>query len=197
MNLADGKIGGTAACNGYGGNYTINGLTMTIGELAATEMGCAPEVMESEQAFMTALQRPLTLDRQADTLSVTGQGVDLGFIAVAPVPTAELVGAVWQLETLIDGEIVIQARGEATLLLSLDGTFTGSTGCRGLSGTYVITGDELQFPEMTAEGECPTELADQDSFVISVLEGSRVEIEGERLSLLSTGGEGLQYSLGG
>jgi len=197
MVLANGTIGGTAACNGYGGTFTFDGATMTVGDLAATEIGCEQPVMESEQAFFQAIQEPMTLELAGDRLTATRDGVDLRFVAVTPAPTAELVGPSWKLQTVLDGEVAIQALGEPTLQLNEDGTFTGSTGCREVSGSYQIFGDELQFPQMSADGECSADLADQDSFVISVLEGSRIEIDGNQLSLFSSGGEGLQYTIAG
>lgn len=197
MVLADGTIGGTAACNGYGGTFAFDGATMTVGDLAATEIGCEQAVMESEQAFFQAIQTPVTLEVQGDRLTATSEDMELRFIALTPAPTAELVGPSWKLQTLLDGEVAIQALGEPTLQLNQDGTFTASTGCREVSGNFQIFGDELQFPQMSADGECGADLVDQDSFVISVLEGSRIEIDGNQLSLLSTGGEGLQYTLAG
>ncbi len=197
MLLADGTIGGTAACNGYGGTFTFDGETLTVFDLFATEMACEPNVMDSEKAFLQTMAQPLTLSRQGDRLTATGDGVELSFSTIATASTAEVVGPIWQLQTLLDIESAVQALGEATLQLRADGTFTASTGCREVSGTYQIASDELRFPQMSAEGECASELADQDSFVISVLEGSRIEVDGNQLSLLSPGGEGLQYRLAG
>ena len=50
------RIFGTAACNGYGGDYQISDEVLQITGVAVTEMACAPdEVMESERAFLEAL----------------------------------------------------------------------------------------------------------------------------------------------
>jgi heat shock protein HslJ len=47
---------------------------------------------------------------------------------------------------------------------------------------------------LSAQGECDPALADQDSHVVSVLEGGiRVEIEGNRMTLMAAGSEGLTY----
>lgn len=57
MTLEAGEISGTAACNTYGGDYTLSAGEFAIGEgLSYTEMACQPsEVMESERQFLDSL----------------------------------------------------------------------------------------------------------------------------------------------
>jgi len=189
----DGTFGGTAACNGYGGGYRHEDGVLVIDEWSITEMGCEPDVMASEQAFMIVLLQPVDIARDGDVLTMQGEGIDLTFSAVPSIETAELIGTFWELDTLFDGEVASSVRGDGFLRLESDGTFEGSTGCRDVSGTYVINGDEIRMTQMTATGDCPAELADQDSFVIGVLESPRAEIEGQRLRLWTAGDEGLGY----
>ena len=193
MNLHDGQVGGTAACNSYGGDYTLQGWSITFGMLAQTEMACEPGVMDAEQAFMSVLSSPRSLFRDGDTLQMTGDGVDLEFRLVPPVEPAALVGTVWSLETIIQGETASSVRGEPTLVLNEDGRFEGSTGCRTLTGMYQISGDELVITQMSADGDCPDDMATQDSQIISVIESPRIEVDGDRLRLTAAGGEGLEY----
>ena len=71
----------------------------------------------------------------------------------------------------------------------------GATGCRELTGTYVVVGDEVQMTNLRADGECPAELADQDAHVIEVLaDGFTAAIDGPRLTLSSRGNIGLSYT---
>jgi heat shock protein HslJ len=197
MNLHEGKVGGTAACNSYGGEYTLQGWSITFGMLAKTEMACEPAVMDAEQAFMTVLGEPRTLSRDADTLQMMGDGVELEFRLITPVEPEALVGTVWMLETIIQGEAASSVQGEPSLVLNDDGTFVGATGCRSLTGRYQISGDELVITEMSADGECPAEFATQDSQIISVLEAPQVEVDGDRLRMTASGGEGLEYIAAG
>jgi len=70
----------------------------------------------------------------------------------------------------------------------------GSTGCRALNGRYTIAGVEVTMAELSAHGDCPVELRDQDAVVVRVLgDGFRVEVDHEILTLTSTGNEGLAY----
>lgn len=52
----EGNIAGTSGCNGYGGNFTIDGEgKITIGPLVGTMMACAEPLMKQEHAFLQAL----------------------------------------------------------------------------------------------------------------------------------------------
>lgn len=198
MTLESGQIGGTAACNGYGGEYQLSGSEFSIeGGFAVTEMACAPEeVMESEQRFLDALAEVGSVELQNGSLVLSGSSTELIFTLLPPVPTSELTGTVWVLDGLIQGDAVSSPVGDerATLELFTDGSFIGSTGCRTISGTYQITGAEVQFTNWGADGECPEDLQEQDSRVISALEGGfRVAIEGSRMTTWVAGDEGLIY----
>ncbi|HIE21301.1 MAG TPA: META domain-containing protein, partial [Acidimicrobiia bacterium] len=190
------RVSGTAACNGYGGTLRLSGDRFSVDNLAVTEMACfPPETMESEQAFLEALIDVDTVEVADGRLVLRGETVELVFTALEPVPEAELTNTVWVLESLVQGEAVSSVAGErATLELFTDGSLIGSTGCRTLAGSYVISGSEVVVTRLSAIGDCPPELAEQDSRVISALEGGfRVEIDGDVLTTWVAGDEGLIY----
>ena len=57
-----------------------------------------------------------------------------------------------------------------------------------------MSGDTVQVTSFGADGECRSDLVWQDGQVITVLEGgSIVEIDGDRLTVSSSGGEGPSY----
>lgn len=197
MTLEDDSIGGVAACNSYGGAFALGpARSFEVGSLASTEMACMPlVVMEVEGMFLAGIVEADRITSGDGTLTVTGPDVEMTFTLLPPVATAELVGTVWILDGLIIGDAVTSVTGEeATLLFSHDGTFTAGTGCRLISGEYVIAGGQVQLTSFGAEGDCTAELSDQDSRVISALEGGfRVEIDGNRLTTWAAGDEGLAY----
>ncbi len=196
LSLTDEGFSGTAACNGYGGMYEIAGDQITFSEVFGTAMACTPEeVMESEQMYLEGLLLVDTFSMTDENLTLTGDGVELVFAALPPVPTADLTGTVWVLESLVDDDSVSSVGGErATLELFSDNSMLGSTGCRDLHGRYEVTGAEVTMPEMAAEGECPPDLQTQDGQVISVLgDGFRASVDGQVLNLTSSGGLGLIY----
>lgn len=189
-------VGGTAACNNY---FYAGSLPVREGSgFGITDMACSPqEVMESEAAYLTALARVEKGVVEDGLLLVGHQGgeVELHFQVLEPLPTADLLGTVWVLEGLVQGEAVTSVSGErATLEMFTDGSFIGSTGCRDISGSYIVSGPTVQFTNFGAHGECPSDLIAQDSKVISALEGGfRVEIEEKVMTTWVAGDEGLTY----
>ncbi len=190
------QVGGTAACNSYGGSYELSGGSITFGNLAMTEMACSPdEVMEAESLYATGLTEVTSVTVDGD-LTLKGPGVELVFTHLEPVPDTELTGTVWVLDGLIAGDAISSVSGDrATIEFFTDGSVLGGTGCWVLSGHYTINGAELQMTDLSADGpECDPDLVAQDGHVIAALEGPmRVEIDGGRLTLTSPGGDGVTY----
>ena len=196
ITLDQGNVGGTAACNGYGGIYVLSGDEIAFTEFAATQMACSPnQVMLSEQTYLTALLNVETANVEDERLVLRGSRTELVYDPLQPVPTADLQNTVWVLDSLVQGEAVSTVSGDrATLELFSDGSFIGSTGCRTITGDYIVSGAEVVFTSWGAHGECPAALSDQDSQVISALEGGfRVEIEGDTMTTWVAGDEGLIY----
>jgi heat shock protein HslJ len=191
------SIGGSAACNGYGGKIEPTGGGIRITDLAWTAMACMPdEVMAAEAAYTEALAAVTAIRFEGDQLVLEGAGIELRFDALPEPPTAELVDTTWVLDTLFVGDVATAPMGEpATLELRSDGTFSGSTGCRPFDGQWVEAGEQLMATTFAmGDVACPAELADQDSHVVSVIgDGFVPSIEGQLLTLLDPGGVGLVY----
>jgi heat shock protein HslJ len=195
MVIEGSEVSGRAACNSYGGSISIESSMVAFGDVFMTEMACDPAAMESEQVFLSALGLVDTIAVEADTLTLSGGGAELLFTRDAPIEDEALVGATWTLDTLIEGEAASSSLGESTFTLASDGTFEASTGCRELTGEYVVEGPEVIVTNSEAVGDCPAEFAPQDDLVVTVInDGFIVEIEGSRLTLTSSGGDGLSYT---
>jgi heat shock protein HslJ len=197
IRFEDGQVGGTASCNSYGGMYELSGATLRLSDLAMTEMACSPpETMTAESLFATGLTQVDHVAVNEGELTLTGEETELLFTMLEPVPEAELTNTVWVLDGLITGDAVSSVGGErATLEFFTDGSVLGGTGCRGFSGHYTVAGAEVVITDLAADGsECAADLSDQDSHVISALEGTfRIDIQGNRLTTWSAGDEGLSY----
>lgn len=188
------QIGGIASCNHYSGEVDLGGFY--VSGLSSTEMACSlPGTMEAEALYLQGLSRVDTAGLEPPNMVLSGEDVRLEFEPLPPIPTADLLGTVWVLIGRVNGESVSSVSGErATLELFTDGSFIGSTGCRDISGSYIVTGAEVQSTNFVAHGVCSLDLVLQDSQVISALEGGfRVEIEEDQLTTWSAGGEGLIY----
>ncbi|MCE7984438.1 MAG: META domain-containing protein [Caldilinea sp. CFX5] len=70
---ADGQAGGHGGCNSYGGPYTVQGDTLTFGEIVSTLMACADQaVTQQEQQYLQALS-------SADRFAVTDDTLTLWY----------------------------------------------------------------------------------------------------------------------
>ena len=195
--IAGSELSGTAACNGYGAQIerAVTG-GITIGELGMTAMACEPAVMASESAYTAALSRVDAIELEGERLVLSGPDVRLEFERLPPVPTGELVGTTWLLESLFVGDVASSPAGDpATLLVREDGTLDGSTGCRSFTGTWVEGGGQVRATTLAMGDEpCPVELAQQDSHVVSVIgDGFVPSVDADLLTLLDPGGVGLVY----
>ncbi len=207
------QIGGTAACNSYGGTVVTDGSAWQGQGYSQTEMGCEEPRMSIERAYLDALQAIHTWTRpSADELVLTGPDVELRFEELPPVPTAALTATTWVLDGLVSGAgpeasvaSTVAGADEATLHLDPDGTVDASTGCRTFVGEWTQSGDEVLLttfgvrddsPNVAADGTttCDDAVVDQEDHVLSVLgDGFRAEIDGQRLTLTSRDGLGLVY----
>jgi len=80
INFVDGTISGTAACNGYSGQYDIDGSELFLNDIFNTEMGCAPEVHASEAAYLAALHDVSDITLSGDSLALGGMSTELIFV---------------------------------------------------------------------------------------------------------------------
>jgi heat shock protein HslJ len=197
MTVAGSEISGRSACNQYGGQVIVENGQVTFGPLFMTEMACPEPVMASEAAYHAALAEVRAATRDGDRLTLSGDGVELVYERIAPVPAAEIVDTDWILDSLITADAVSSVMGvPAALHLASDGTVTGSTGCRSFSGRYTLANGEVAFTEFAmGQPECTTDLAAQDEHVVAVLgDGFRAEVDGQHLTLTGDGGLGLGYT---
>jgi heat shock protein HslJ len=196
ITFADGQATGTSFCNHYFGSYRASGTSLSFDGLGTTDMACTDAgVMPAEAGYLRALGAVHTATVEDGDLLLTGNGTALRFRRVPAVPAAELVGTRWVLDTLVQGEVASSTLGEpAVLLLTADGAFTGSTGCRTLTGRWARPDGNLAFPELRAGGDCPSDVRTQDEHVLAVLHAEvSAAVDGDRLTITSRDGLGLVY----
>lgn len=179
---------GTAACNSYGGKLSLAGGRFSLTEVGGTAMLCEnPIAMESEGAYLAALLRVDRAQIVTDRLVLTGSGVELRFVRVTAASIRDVIDRVWVLESLTVNGVAVAARGDrATFELGSDGSIRGSTGCRAMSGTFLVRGDEILAPTGHMLGNCSPELQEQDTHVVAViLDRFAVRVAGETLEVVS------------
>jgi heat shock protein HslJ len=196
LTIEGAEIGGTAACNSYGGRLTVTDGRLEIRDLGMTAMACEEPMMAAESAYTAALAAVESIGGEHGELVLSGPNVELRFSALPPPPTAEVVDTTWVLETVFVGDVASSPVGEAaTLELRSDGTFSGSTGCRSFSGEWLEQGEQIIAPSFGMDGtECPPEMRQQDDHVVSVIgDGFRASVVADLLTLTDPGGVGLVY----
>lgn len=183
----DGEVGGVAACNSYFGAFSDGPLLFD--GFGVTEMACADQrAMDMEFTFLQALGRTKTASRSGDVLTLTGDGVDLTFEVIPPIPDSSLTGVTWQLDTIVEGAGASNAVGFEAVTLSFDdnGDYGGSDGCTPMGGTYTLDGDVLRVNDLVgADAQCPSDIAERtrDTVVAVLSSGPTLSIEANRLTL--------------
>jgi len=192
LTVADGQLSGTSFCNSYSGSYRLDGDQLAVSGLGGTEMGCAPELMDAESAYLAALG---AVEQAATTdgyLVLSGGDAELRYRPLPRVPASDLAGTRWILETLLDGEVASSTTGfPAVLELENGGTLTASTGCRGLTGSWSLEGDVVRVTDVRIETtSCAPDEAAQDAQVTAVL-SQHFQVTVTEDSLTATGADGL------
>jgi heat shock protein HslJ len=68
---ADGQLSGNVGCNGFGGEYTVEGNVINFGPIISTKMFCDGPVGEQEATTLAVLSESATFSLEGDTLTIT------------------------------------------------------------------------------------------------------------------------------
>lgn len=71
IEFKDGQMGGNVGCNGFGGDYAVDGDTITFGPIMSTMMFCEGPVGEQEMGTLAVLQEKTTFVLDGNTLTIT------------------------------------------------------------------------------------------------------------------------------
>ena len=78
----DGQLSANSGCNGYGGNVTVEGNLITLGEVIGTQRACSGATGEVDKAFSQVLQGSLTAKVSGDSMTLeAADGGSLTFTA--------------------------------------------------------------------------------------------------------------------
>ena len=67
----DGKVEGNVGCNGFGGDYAVDGNTITFGPIVSTLMLCEGPVGDQETVTLNVFTESATFTLEGDTLTIT------------------------------------------------------------------------------------------------------------------------------
>ena len=198
----DGKVTGSAGCNGYGGDYQLDGTTLSISSLVQTLKLCTePEgIMEQEARFIDLLASAAGCRIENERLIVTdAEGTDvLVFVEARAVPPTPLAGTSWTLASLAgdDGTMIPIVPGTTvTAAFSVDGNVGGSAGCNHYGAGYTVDGANLAIePAIRTEMYCnePEGLMDQEDRYLALLtDVASYRVENDRLIFTDADGNDL------
>lgn len=174
LRLDGGQADGTAACNGYGGGYTLEGDTLVFSPMAVTEMACEEPRMSLESAFLAALAATAAYRLDGGQLHLLdASGADLAVLSAAGSAQGTIEGG-WQLAEIVQGDMVSLIESDAMLVFGADGSLTGSTGCNNLMSDYAIEGAALKVgPVATTKMACKDGSAQQtEAALLAALEAA-------------------------
>lgn len=69
---SEGRMSGNVGCNGFGGDYTVDGDTITFGPVMSTMMFCEA-VADQESSTLAVLQETTTFVINGSTLTITSE----------------------------------------------------------------------------------------------------------------------------
>jgi heat shock protein HslJ len=191
--LDGGEASGESGCNRYFGSFETDGSAISFGTLGGTQMACEQPLMDLESSYLTALGAVTEYEVGAEELILTGDDMQLVFVAEAAPQPLPLVGTAWSLEAIGTGADAVSspiAGTEASLELADDGSAAGSGGCNRFNTSYEIDGASISFgPIGSTQMACETDVMDQEAAVFAGLESAATyEIVGDVLTLSDADG---------
>lgn len=182
----EGQLSGNGGCNGFGGSYSLEDLSLSISEVMSTKMACADDaVTQQESTFFDRLSAADSYSIDGDTLTlVTADGDALIFQAAPALPGSE-----WTLVS-IDGAAL--ADGSTITLTFMDaGRAGGDSGCNRYSTGYSIDGAALRFtPVMSTRMACadPAVMQQETAYLSTLEAATGYRFDGETLVVSGAGG---------
>jgi heat shock protein HslJ len=184
-------LSGSAGCNGYFGNYTLDGASIElVSPLASTEMWCE-DLMEQENAFLALLNAAESLTLEEDRLTIHTTEGDLVF---HPPAHKTLEQTLWVLSGISNGEAVVSTWIDEEITAEFnEGQVTGSAGCNRYFAGYEMDDAALTLgPAGSTRMACDEERNVRETEFLTALEGAvAFEIGRDTLTLTDADGNAL------
>lgn len=192
------RLGADAGCNQLATTWSLETVTLVVGEVASTMMACEPaELMDQDTWLSSFLISEPVVDLAGDGLTLTaGQSVITLVDREVAQPDLELEGATWALESIVSGDAVssVPVGVRPPTLTFTAGEVVVDTGCNTGRGSYELAGTDVTFgPIAITRIGCDEAATEVEAAVVGVLDGAvAVEIEADQLTL-TKGDQGLVY----
>jgi len=190
LTLDYGKAGGTAACNGYGAEYTLTGRKLTFENIVSTLMYC-DGIMEYESEYLAALTASRNYRLEDGRLVILDDSQVERLVFENGLTTPSLDGSSWKIAQV--GELAVPEDLEVTLAFAED-QLTGKAGCNSYFAAYSQEDSALKIeaPGSTKMYCQQAGVMELESAFLSALEKVRsFRLEMGRLVLLDESGAAL------
>ena len=184
----------TAGCNTMSGGYTLADETLTVEDLASTQMACADPLMEQDTWLAGLFDEPVAMDVVGDDATITSGEVVLTMKdQQVAAPDQALQGTRWELDSLVQGSTVSSVPQGPTAWIELaDGQVRFNDGCNNGHGTALIAGTRISFgPLASTKMACPDAQV-QQAFA-AVLDGVTTYELSDGALRISKGEQGLGF----
>lgn len=185
----EGSAFGSTGCNRFMTDYTVDGDSLELGQIAGTLMACAPPADAIEKAYTAALGEVAswTIDGEQLVLSDADGNELLRY------DVATLAGD-WTVTGINTGSAVSSpiVGTELTATFGDDGSLTGSAGCNTYTTTYEAESGTISIePAASTKKLCPEPegVMEQEAAFLAALDAAETyNLDGATAELL--GGEG-------
>lgn len=190
LSFADGELSFSAGCNGYSGDYEIDGDHLIVGELGGTEKGCEPALHAQDQRLAEFFGADPSFELEADTLTLMNEDVTLTFLdREVAIPDRPLVGTTWTVDTFIEGDAAssLPSPRSPTIAFEADGSLELTAPCNNGTGHYAVNADRITLTEVESTlAFCPGAAGEVDNRFYAVMRDGTLSftIDGQRLTLL-------------
>lgn len=179
LTFAPNGLGGRTPCNDYGSDYDLDGSDLDLADVSRTLVGCDGAAGELESGYLSALGDVDSARREADTLVLTGEDIELRFDAVPAWEPTAVVAHTWLLHSWADTSGAAPRRptwrpGQRPFI-RLDqngrrgGPISASTGCRPFTGHWRDSPSGPLVTKFTSRGYCPEAFMEQEIAVGAAL----------------------------
>ena len=158
ISFADGQVSASAGCNSMGGEYSLDGDVLVVGDMFSTEIGCDPDRHAQDDFVAAFLTGGPVAALDGETLTLATDDVTAEFADLSG-ETESLKGTTWEVTGFVDESAATSFNVTVPASIEFDDdTMTGFDGCDefaapvevadGSTGGPVEGDGELQFGEL-------------------------------------------------
>jgi heat shock protein HslJ len=188
-----GQMSGSASCNSFGAQYSVDGAEIRIEDFPMTMMACDDPIMQQESAYVRLLTGARHWRIEGDELVIEGEGGLLRYRRELVPPAAALVGTAWRLESFELGAVAQSVIAGSTVTLNLDqaGAVSGSGGCNSYNGQYEVEGSTIKIQNIImTEMACAEQAVTQQegAYLKALGQATAYTLDGQTLRVDYAGG---------